>query len=199
MTVEYGVESVRDATLRAVNRGHDFAAARRAICLTAQRGIRTGAHFILGLPGEDDDMLIGQTAIINELPVHAVKFHQLQLLRGTPLSRRYDADPEAFGLRSPDPVSYTHLQQHRKRSFPRRPLRRADPVVPCGGMPPRRSRRDARHRLRAVGARVLSVRPVPSGDGRCGTSSGIAHAGDYERRRHGLRGGDGPHAAPFYL
>ena len=26
-------------------------------------------------------MLIGQTAIINELPVHAVKFHQLQLLR----------------------------------------------------------------------------------------------------------------------
>lgn len=102
VTVEYGVESVRDATLRAVNRGHDFAAARRAICLTAQRGIRTGAHFILGLPGEDDDMLIGQTAIINELPVHAVKFHQLQLLRGTPLSRRYDADPEAFGLRSPD-------------------------------------------------------------------------------------------------
>ena len=75
VTVEYGVESVRDATLRAVNRGHDFAAARRAICLTAQRGIRTGAHFILGLPGEDDDMLVGQTAIINELPVHAVKFH----------------------------------------------------------------------------------------------------------------------------
>ena len=102
VTVEYGVESVYDQTLRAVNRGHDFAAARRAIEATAQRGIRTGAHFILGLPGEDDRMLIAATELINALPLHAVKFHQLQLLRGTALSRRYDADPGAFTLRSPD-------------------------------------------------------------------------------------------------
>ena len=46
---------------------------------------------------------------------------------------------------------------------------------------------------------AIASDPSASGDGRCGTSSGIAHAGDYERRRHGLRGGDGPHAAPFYL
>ena len=49
--VEYGIESTRDETLRAVNRGHDFACARRAVEMTAARGLHVGAHFILGLPG----------------------------------------------------------------------------------------------------------------------------------------------------
>lgn len=48
--VEYGIESTSDATLRTIDRGHDFAAARRAIEATAARGVAVGAHFILGLP-----------------------------------------------------------------------------------------------------------------------------------------------------
>ena len=47
VAIEYGVESTYDATLRRINRGHDFAAAERAIRLTAERGIHVGAHFIL--------------------------------------------------------------------------------------------------------------------------------------------------------
>ena len=39
VAVEYGIESTSDATLRAVNRGHDFAAARRAVEMTAAREI----------------------------------------------------------------------------------------------------------------------------------------------------------------
>ena len=49
----------------------------------------------------------------------------------------------------------------------------------------RRSDRDAGDRFRSLGARMLSLRPVPSGDGGRRTPSGRAHAGDYERRRHG--------------
>lgn len=48
--VEYGIESTSDATLRTIDRGHDFAAARRAIEATAARGVAVGAHFIFGLP-----------------------------------------------------------------------------------------------------------------------------------------------------
>ena len=51
VAVEYGVESTSDETLRAVNRGHDFATAARAIEATHLRGIHTGAHFILGVSG----------------------------------------------------------------------------------------------------------------------------------------------------
>ena len=93
---EYGIESTRDATLRAVNRGHDFAAAERAVRMTAGRGLAVGGHFILGLPGETDAMLLGQTARINALPLTTVKFHQLQVFRGTAMAAEYDAHPERF-------------------------------------------------------------------------------------------------------
>ena len=83
-------------TLRAVNRGHDFACARRAVEMTAARGLHVGAHFILGLPGETDAMLLEQVAAINSLPLTTLKFHQLQLFRGTAMAAEYDADPGRF-------------------------------------------------------------------------------------------------------
>ena len=96
VAVEYGIESTRDATLRAVNRGHDFAAAEQAVRMTAERGLAVGGHFILGLPGETDAMLLGQTARINALPLTTVKFHQLQVFRGTAMAAEYDAHPDRF-------------------------------------------------------------------------------------------------------
>ncbi len=102
VAIEYGVESTYDATLRRINRGHDFAAAERAVRLTAERGIHVGAHFILGLPDESDLMMIAQAERINSLPLDTVKFHQLQLFRGTPLAAEYDAHPERFRFRTVD-------------------------------------------------------------------------------------------------
>ena len=96
VTIEYGVESCYDETLRRINRGHDFATAERAIQMTAERGIHCGAHFILGLPGESDEMLIEQVERINALPLTTVKFHQLQLFCGTALAREWDEHPERF-------------------------------------------------------------------------------------------------------
>ena len=96
VAVEYGIESTSDRTLRAVNRGHDFDCARRAVEQTAARGLPVGAHFILGFPGETDEQLVGQTERINALPLTTVKFHQLQVFRGTPMAAEYDADPARF-------------------------------------------------------------------------------------------------------
>ena len=94
--LEYGIESCYDSTLSHINRGHNFECARRAVEMTAERGIHCGAHFILGLPGESDQMLIDQTALINSLPLTTVKFHQLQLFRSTAMAEEYDAYPERF-------------------------------------------------------------------------------------------------------
>lgn len=96
VAVEYGIESTRDETLASVNRGHDFAAARRAVEMSAERGLHTGAHFILGLPGETEEMLLEQVGRINALPLTTVKFHQLQIFRDTPMAREYDSDPGRF-------------------------------------------------------------------------------------------------------
>ena len=96
VAIEYGIESTFDATLRAVNRGHDFDCARRAVEMTAERGLHVGAHFILGFPGETDAMLLEQTDRINALSLTTVKFHQLQVFRGTPMAAEYDLMPERF-------------------------------------------------------------------------------------------------------
>ena len=102
VAVEYGIESVNDRTLKAINRGHDFAAARRAVEMTAARGLHTGAHFIIGFPDETDEELIASTDTINSLPLTTVKFHQLQVFRGTAMAAEYDRNPEIFPFRTTD-------------------------------------------------------------------------------------------------
>ncbi|MGM9736660.1 MAG: TIGR01212 family radical SAM protein [Candidatus Cryptobacteroides sp.] len=94
--VEYGVESCYDRTLERVNRGHDFATARRAAAMTAERGIDMGAHFILGLPGESRQMMLEECALINELPILSAKFHQLQIVKGTRMEKEFAECPQDF-------------------------------------------------------------------------------------------------------
>ena len=96
VAVEYGIESVYDSTLLNINRGHDFATAERAVRMTAERGLHTGAHFILGFPDETDGMILDSARIINRLPLTTVKFHQLQIMRNTAMAAEYDARPERF-------------------------------------------------------------------------------------------------------
>ena len=96
--LEYGVESVYDETLRRVNRGHDFATAEKAIQLTAHYGIPCGAHFIFGLPGESKEMMLRAAVVISRLPLTTVKFHQLQIFKGTKMAEEYIQHPEHFHL-----------------------------------------------------------------------------------------------------
>ena len=96
--LEYGVESVYDETLKRVNRGHDFATAEHAIRLTAQYGIPCGAHFIFGLPGETKAMMLNAADVISQLPLTTVKFHQLQIFKGTKMAEEFQQHPEAFHL-----------------------------------------------------------------------------------------------------
>ena len=94
--VEYGIESCYDATLARINRGHDFETARRAVQMTAERGLDVGVHFILGLPGETRQMMLDSCSIINDLPVRSVKFHQLQIVKGTRMEKEFAECPEDF-------------------------------------------------------------------------------------------------------
>ncbi len=94
--VEYGIESCYDETLLRINRGHDFETACRAVRMTAERGIDVGAHFILGLPGETRQMMLDSCSMINELPLRSVKFHQLQIVKGTKMEQEYAEKPEDF-------------------------------------------------------------------------------------------------------
>lgn len=94
--VEYGIESCYDQTLERINRGHDFETARKAVEMTASRGIDVGVHFILGLPGETRQMMLDSCEKINSLRIRSIKFHQLQIVKGTRMEKDYAEHPEDF-------------------------------------------------------------------------------------------------------
>lgn len=96
VALEYGIESVYDATLERVNRGHGFDAAIGAVAMTKERGLDVGGHFILGLPGESARDIVRGVARINALGLDFIKFHQLQIYRGTAMERDYATSPEEF-------------------------------------------------------------------------------------------------------
>ena len=102
LIVEYGVESTDNDTLKRINRGHTFEVAEEAIRMTAARGIRVGAHIILGLPGESNEQLIEQAGVLSRLPLTTLKLHQLQLIKGTRMAHEFEMQPEDFHLYSAD-------------------------------------------------------------------------------------------------
>ncbi|MBP7357983.1 MAG: TIGR01212 family radical SAM protein [Prevotella sp.] len=93
VTIEYGIESTNDDTLKKINRGHNFECAKRAVIETAGRGITTCGHIILGLPGENAVESLRQAPIISSLPLDILKMHQLQIIKGTKLANDYDQTP----------------------------------------------------------------------------------------------------------
>ena len=90
LTMEYGVETFNDDTLRIINRGHSSECSINIIRNTHARGITVCAHLILGLPGEGREEILRQVDIVNSLPIDILKLHQLQITKGTILEHRPD-------------------------------------------------------------------------------------------------------------
>ena len=96
VSIEYGVESCFDQTLRRINRGHTFKQAEDAFALTKQYGIHCVGHFMYGLPGETPEMWLSSVRQINALPMNGIKFHQLQLILDTKMEKEYCQTPSDF-------------------------------------------------------------------------------------------------------
>lgn len=105
--IEYGVETIHNKTLERINRGHNFEEGVAIIEETARRGIKTGAHFIFGLPGESRNEMLLQVHEINKLQLTTIKFHQLQIIKNTTMAAEYALTPEAFQLFDQD--EYIHF------------------------------------------------------------------------------------------
>jgi len=98
ISVEYGVESCFNKTLEKINRGHTFEQSVKAISDTSMRNIHTGIHLIFGLPGESAEDMLKEAAIVSKLPVSSIKFHQLQIIKDTPLEAMFHSNPEQFNI-----------------------------------------------------------------------------------------------------
>jgi len=87
--VEYGLQSANDATLKSINRNHDFAAFCRAVAMSVNRNIDLAVHVMLGLPGETRQDMLDTAKKISQLPLWGIKFHCLHVIKGTKLEELY--------------------------------------------------------------------------------------------------------------
>jgi radical SAM protein (TIGR01212 family) len=94
--VEYGLQSIYNKTLKFINRGHSYECFKNALTMTAGRGIRIGAHIILGFPTETRDEMLNMADELSSLPIVFLKVHQLQVVKGTALADIYATKPFAM-------------------------------------------------------------------------------------------------------
>jgi len=91
LSVELGVQTLDDAQLRFLSRGHDRACSLHALeKLGAYPEIEVCVHLMFGIPGETDDQLRETARILSQLGVHGVKLHNLHVLKDTPLQCLYE-------------------------------------------------------------------------------------------------------------
>ncbi len=98
VSIEYGIESTINRTLDRINRRHTFQDGVDAIVNTKARNIHTGAHLILGLPGESEVELLSHAAKLSSLPIDSIKLHQLQIVKNTTFAVEYAKNPSDFHL-----------------------------------------------------------------------------------------------------
>lgn len=96
VVLEYGIESINNDTLKAINRGHSFEDTVWALKQTAIRNIHAGGHMIIGLPGESENDWVKSMKALSDLPLHSIKFHQLQIIKGTVMEKQYRDNPHQF-------------------------------------------------------------------------------------------------------
>jgi hypothetical protein len=93
ITIEYGIESVFDKTLEWANRGHNYQSVLDAVEMTQGRGIKIGAHIILGFPTETRAEILSMAEEINKLKLDFLKIHNLHIVKHTALAVLYQHEP----------------------------------------------------------------------------------------------------------
>jgi radical SAM protein (TIGR01212 family) len=86
LSVEYGMQTMHDASLDWMNRGHHHQLTREAVQRSHARDLKVCLHVILGLPGETHEMMMQTAHEVAALDVAAVKIHNLYAVRNTPLA-----------------------------------------------------------------------------------------------------------------
>lgn len=89
LTIELGLQSSNDKTLKFIKRGHDVNCFINAVKELKKRNIFVVAHIINGLPYETDKDMLTTVKLINDLKVDGVKIHMLYISNNTELADIY--------------------------------------------------------------------------------------------------------------
>lgn len=93
LTIELGLQSMYDETLKYINRGHDLNNFITCVKKLKENNIKVVVHIINGLPGETKEMMINTAKFLNYLDIDGIKIHMLHVIKNTPLADIYLARP----------------------------------------------------------------------------------------------------------
>lgn len=93
LTIELGLQSMHDITLKSINRGHDLNNFVQTVKNLRKRNINVVVHIINGLPNENEEMMLETAKFLNTLDIQGVKIHMLYIVNNTPLARSFERKP----------------------------------------------------------------------------------------------------------
>lgn len=92
LTVELGLQSMHDKTLKLIQRGHDLNNFETCVKELQKRNISVVVHIINGLPYETKEMMLETVKYLNQLHIDGIKIHMLHILKNTPLAAMYEKE-----------------------------------------------------------------------------------------------------------
>lgn len=99
--VELGLQTMHDKTAKEINRCYELSEYDRAVFELKKRNIRVVTHLILGLPGENKEMIFNSVKYVCKDDIFGIKLHLLNLVKSSPLA-----------LKNPDYVSFNSLDEY---------------------------------------------------------------------------------------
>ncbi|HKL47660.1 MAG TPA: TIGR01212 family radical SAM protein [Candidatus Izemoplasmatales bacterium] len=112
LTIELGLQTMHNQTLKHINRGHDRETFTKAVQALRKRNIDVVVHIINGLPGETESMMLETIDYLNTLDIQGLKIHMLYVIKHTALGKQYLDKP--FKILALDEYVHITIQQLKK-------------------------------------------------------------------------------------
>ena len=91
--VELGLQTIHPQTATYIRRGYPLEVFEEAVNNLRKRNISVITHTILGLPGENEDMMLETIDYLNKMDIQGIKLQLLHILKGTDLALDYEKQP----------------------------------------------------------------------------------------------------------
>lgn len=90
LTIELGLQSIHEKTLKLINRGHDLKNFEECVKRLQGLNIKVVAHIINGLPNESVNDMLETAKYLNNLKIDGIKIHMLHIIKDTDLEEYYE-------------------------------------------------------------------------------------------------------------
>ena len=93
LTVELGLQSIHEETLKLIRRGHTLKQFEDCVKKLKDNNIEVIVHIINGLPYETKEMMLETVKYLNKLNIDGIKIHMLHIIKDTDLNDMYQEKP----------------------------------------------------------------------------------------------------------